>query len=147
MRRAMVIGAAVLVLLALVGIGVGVYNAGVHDGVAQGLQQSGETTQVVRVIGGGYRHGYGWGFFPFGFFLFPLVVIGFFLLLRAAFWGGRWGGPWRGGPYGRGWGGPGPWGPGGPQRYEEWHRRQHEQRPDEHPTTTGERTTGDQADL
>ena len=145
MRRAIVIGAAVLVLLAAIGIGVGVYNAGVHDGVAQGLQQSGENTQVVRVIDGGYRHGY--GFFPFGFFLFPLVVIGIILLARGAFWRGRWGGPWRGGPYGGGWGGPGPWGPGGPQRYEEWHRRQHEEKADQQPGATAERTAGDQADL
>ena len=145
MRRAMVIGAAVLVLLAVIGIGVGVYNAGVHDGISQGLQQSGENTQVVRVIDGGYRHGY--GFFPFGFFLFPLVVIGIILLARGAFWRGRRGGPWRGGPYGGGWGGPGPWGPGGPQRYEEWHRRQHEEKADQQPGAAAERTAGDQADL
>jgi hypothetical protein len=144
MRRAMVIGAAVLVLLAVIGIGVGVYNAGVHDGISQGLQQSGENTQVVRVIDGGYRRGYGF-FFPFGFFLFPLVVIGIILLARAAFWRGRWGGPWRG-PYGGGWGGPGPWGQ-GPRQYEEWHRRQHEQQAEQQPGTTAERTTGDQADL
>jgi hypothetical protein len=146
MRRAMVIGAAVLVLLAGIGIGVGVYNAGVHDGISQGLQQSGENTQVVRVVDGGYRHGYGYGFFPFGLFLFPLVVIGIILLTRAAFWGGRWGGPWRGG-YGRGWGGPGPWGQGGPERYEEWHRRQHEQQADQNQDKTDDRITRDQADL
>jgi hypothetical protein len=141
MRRAMVIGAAVLVLLAGIGIGVGVYNAGVHDGISQGLQRAGENTEVVRVYDRGYRGGY--GFFPFGFILFPLVVIGIILLARAAFWGGRGGGPWRGGPYG-GWGGPGPWGQGGPrQRFEDWHRHQHEQQTDEHPRPP----TGEQADV
>ena len=140
MRRAIGIGVVVLVLLAGIGIGVGVYNAGVHDGISQGLQQSGENTEVVRVVDRGFRGGgYGYGFFPFGFIFFPLLVIGIILLARAAFWGGRGGGPWRGGPYGGGWGGPGPWAQGGPQqRFEDWHRRQHEQRTDEQPSTTGE---------
>jgi hypothetical protein len=114
MRRTMVIGLVLIAILAAVGIGVGAYNAG----VAEGLQQDG---QVVRVVGPGYGPGFG---FPFGLILFPLFVVGIVLLLRGAFWRGRWGG--RGyGPWGPG--RPGPWGPGGPQRFEEWHRRQHEQ--------------------
>jgi hypothetical protein len=118
MRRTMVIGLVVLAILAAVGIGVGAYDAG----VSAGLQQAGQGAQVVRVVGPGY--GPGFGFFPFGLILFPLFVIGIALLVRGALWRGRWGGPGYGpGGSGR----PGPWGPGGPQRFEEWHRRQHEQ--------------------
>lgn len=125
MRRTMVIGAVLLAILAAVGIGVGAYNVG----VSEGLQQGGDAAQVVRVVGPGY--GAGFGYFPFGFILFPLFVIGIFLLLRGAFWRGRWGGRgWGPGGYGPG-GYRGPWGPGGPQRFEEWHRRQHEQRPEQ----------------
>jgi hypothetical protein len=135
MRRAMVIGAVLLAILAVTGIGVAAYNAGLDQGVAEGLRQSGQDAQVVRVGPrfGHYGYGYGWGFFPFGLILFPLLVIGIILLVRGAFWRGRWGGPggYGPGPYGPGgygWGPPGPWGQGGPQqRYEEWHRRQHEQ--------------------
>jgi hypothetical protein len=113
MRRTMVIGLVLIAILAAVGIGVGAYNAG----VSEGLQQGSEGGQVVRVVGPGYG-------FPFGLVLFPLFVVGIVLLLRGAFWRGRWGG--RGyGPWGPG--RPGPWGPGGPQRFEDWHRRQHEQ--------------------
>jgi hypothetical protein len=138
MRRAMVIGAVLLAILAGIGIGVAVYNAGLDQGVAEGLRQSGQDAQAVRVIGPRYGHGYGygWGFFPFGLILFPLLVIGIILLVRGAFWRGRWGGPGGYGPGGYGWGPPGPWGQGGPQRFEEWHRRQHDQpgeRPGEQP--------------
>jgi hypothetical protein len=134
----MVIGAVLLAILAGIGIGVAVYNAGLDQGVAEGLRQSGQDAQAVRVIGPRYGHGYGygWGFFPFGLILFPLLVIGIILLVRGAFWRGRWGGPGGYGPGGYGWGPPGPWGQGGPQRFEEWHRRQHDQpgdRPGEQP--------------
>ncbi|HJW63308.1 MAG TPA: hypothetical protein VJ849_07390, partial [Actinomycetes bacterium] len=113
MRRSMVIGAVILAVLAVVGIGVAAFNAGVDEGISRELAQSGGTDQVVRVVGG---HGYGWGYgrgfgFPFGLILFPLFVIGIVLLVRGAFWRGRWGGPRWGGP--GGWG-PGGWGPGGP---------------------------------
>jgi hypothetical protein len=125
MRRAIGIGVVLLAILAVVGIGVGAYNAGHTDGLAEGLRHSGETVQVVREVGPGFHPGYGYGFFPFGLILFPLLVIGIVLLLRGAFWRGRWGGP---GYWGRGYGGPGPWG--GPQRFQErfqdWHRDQHE---------------------
>jgi hypothetical protein len=128
MRRAMVIGVVILAILAAIGIGVGVYNAGVDQGVAEGVRQSGQGTQVVRVIGPrfGHGYGYGYGFFPFGLILFPLLIIGIILLVRGAFWRGRWGGPGRWGPGGWGYGPPGPWGQYGPQRFEDWHRRQHD---------------------
>jgi hypothetical protein len=136
MRRGTVILAAALIALAGVGIAVGAYNAGEAHGVAQQIQTL-ETTatdgsDVVRVVGPGYGFGYGgWGhggFFPFGFLLFPLFVIGVILLVRALVWrGGGWG-------PGRGWGphdGPGGWEPGGPRdewrsRAEAWHREMHE---------------------
>ena len=106
MRRSMVVGAVILAVLAVVGIGVAAFSAGVDEGISRELAQSGGTDQVVRVVGarlGGYGRGFG---FPFGLILFPLFVIGIVLLVRGAFWRGRWGGPR--------WGGPGGWGPGGP---------------------------------
>jgi hypothetical protein len=137
----MVIGAVILAVLAVVGIGVVAFNAGVDEGVSRELTQSGGTDQAVRVVGG---HGHGWGYgrgfgFPFGLILFPLFVIGIVLLVRGAFWRGRWGGPRWGGPGGWGPGGWGPGGPGGPGGYgppgpwggqaafDEYHRRLHEQ--------------------
>jgi hypothetical protein len=115
MRRAWAIAALLVLILGGVAIGIGAYNAGVHHGLAQANGAS----QVVRVVGPG-----AYGFFPFGFFLFPLFFILVFVLFRAAFWGRRWGGP----------GGPdhGHWGPGfGPEgrraALDEWHRQKHEQ--------------------
>ena len=117
MRRGMGILILLLAILGAVAIGVGAYNAG----LAEGVEQSGR--EVVRVIGPGY----GYGFFPFGFILFPLLFFGLFFLLGRLLWRGRWGDHphphWGPGPYGK-----------GPSRFEEWHRRQHEgtgDRPDE----------------
>jgi hypothetical protein len=119
MRRGMGLLVLLLVILGGIAIGVGAYNAG----LAEGLEQTGRATEVVRVIGPGF----GWGF-PFGLFLFPLFFIGIFLLVRGAFWRRRWDGP------GYGHGSPGPW-KGGRAMFDEWHRRQHEEgsgdRPDE----------------
>jgi hypothetical protein len=71
---------------------------------------------------------YGWGFFPFGLLLFPLLFIGIFALFRFAFWG-RWGGGWGDHPHpssmGRG-------GWGSREAFEEWHRHEHE-RPESGP--------------
>lgn len=101
-----------MLLLVIAGgiiVGVSAYNAG----VTHGLEQTGRAVEVVRV-------GRGYGYFPFGLFLFPLFFIGLLLLIRGAFWSRRWAG--RGGPpYG-----PGPWGHGGSQAFDEWHRHQHE---------------------
>jgi hypothetical protein len=118
MRRAIVIG---VVLLAIVtGIGIGAYNLGVNEGISQGLERNGQVTEVVRVVGPGFHAGY--GFFPFGLLLFPLLVIGTILLVRGAFWRGRWGGP----PTRRYGYGPGPWGWGGPPAPESWPREERE---------------------
>src|SRR5215207_2588912 len=127
MRRTMVVGAVILAIVAMVGIGFAAFNAGVDEGISRDLAQSGNDAQVVRVVG----HGYGCGFgFPFGLILFPLFIIGIVLLVRGAFFRGRWGGPrwWGpGGPGGPGgYGPPGPWG-GGPAAFDEYHRRLHEQ--------------------
>jgi len=104
-----------LVLLILLGVGIGVsaYNAGVTHGLAEATTEGG---QVVRVIGPGY------GYFPFGLFLFPLLF--FFLIFgigrRMAF------------GHHRGWGGPGHHGDWkeGRERFEErareWHQKEHE---------------------
>jgi hypothetical protein len=135
MRRTMVVGAAILAILAVIGIGVAAFNAGIDEGMSRELARSGDTDQVVRVVGHGWGYGYGRGFgFPFGLILFPLFVIGIVLLVRGAFWRGRWGGPprWWGPGYGPGGpGGPAGYGPGGPwggpAAFDEYHRRLHEQ--------------------
>ena len=65
MRRSMVIRAVILAVLAVVGIAA--FNAGVDQGISRELAQSGDTDQVVRVVGdtatGGVTAGFG---FPFG---------------------------------------------------------------------------------
>ena len=128
MRRGWAIAAAILVVLVTIGVAVGAYNAGIDEGIRRGA----EAGQVVEVVGG--RYGYGHGFFPFGFFLFPLFIIGTIFFVSRAFRGPR--GPW-GHDHGRGYG---PWSEEGRARFEdragEWHRRQHEQ------ASGGEETTG-----
>jgi hypothetical protein len=154
MRRTMVVGAVILAILAVVGIGVVAFNAGVDEGVSRELVQRGDGDRVVEHrYGYGYGYGRGFGFgFPFGLILFPLLVIGIVLLVRGAFWRGRWGGPRWWGPGGYGPGGYGPGGPGGPGGYgppgpwggptavEEWHRRLHEQ--DRTPEAPGDTPAG-----
>ena len=108
MRRGFGLGAAILVVLLLVGIGIGAYNWGVSDG----LDQSGKAVEVVRYVGG---HG---GFFPF-FLFFPLIFLALF-----AFKGAMWR---RHGDHGHGPGGHGPGGHGRwEQGFEDWHKKQHE---------------------
>ena len=108
MRRGLWIVALLVVILGGIAIGVGAYNAG----VSHGLAQTGHAVEVVRDPG--------WGFFPFGLFLFPLFFFLIFGIARAAFWGRRWSGPGHEG-----------WGPKGRSSegramFEDWHRRQHE---------------------
>ena len=117
MRRGWVIALAIVVVLTVVGVGVGAWNAGIDEGIRRGA----EAGQVVEAVGGYGHHG---GFFPFGFFLFPLFLIGLFWLVGGAFRRGMWGG-------GRGDHHHGPWSDEGRSRFEqrvdEWHARQHEQ--------------------
>ena len=120
MRRARGVALLLLVILVGVSIGVGAYHAGVNHG----LTQAREGGQIIRVVGPGY----GFGFFPFGLFLFPVFFFLIFGLFRAAFWGRRWGGP---GPGREGWES-GHWSKGGRgAMFEDWHRRQHQQEPEQ----------------
>lgn len=129
MRRGIVIGVTLLGIAAAVLIAVGAYHAGAHHTVVQQTTQGGE---VVRVVGPGYYGHWGWGFFP-GFLLFPLILFGFFFLVRGLFWGRRWGGPGGPGGYTRGYG----WEEKG-RMFEDWHKRQHEQSSGDHPPAGGE---------
>lgn len=82
----------IVVLVLLIGAGVGIYDAGIQQGIAQ-------TANVP--VGAVAPYAYGWGFHGgFGIFgfLFPLLFIFLiFGLVRAAFRGGR-------GGWGHGWG-------------------------------------------
>ena len=109
MRRGQVIALVLVAVLAAVGIGIGAYNAGVDAGAVQAVTETAEGAEVVRVIDGDRRHG------PWGFFLFPLFIIGMIVLLKALFWRGHHHGH---GPGGGGWGDRG-------AMFEEWHRRMH----------------------
>jgi hypothetical protein len=116
-----------LVLGLLIGIGVGVYDAGVQQGLAQAANVP------AGAVAPYYGYGYGFhGFFGFGFLglIFPILFLFLiFGLVRAAFGRGRgWGG-------GRGYWGHGPWMAGGDpdawqqereRRMAELHRRLHE---------------------
>jgi hypothetical protein len=111
-----------LVLVAVAaGLGAFIYNAGVAHGLAAGgtaVGPNGGAGPVVPYAPYFFYRPWGFGFFPFGF-IFPLLF--FFLifaLIRGAFFRG-----W----HNRGWGGPGQVPPG----FEEWHRKMHENQPDE----------------
>lgn len=114
----------IVVMAILAGIGIGIYNAGVGDGVAEVARQAaanGETVTVVPAYGYGHGwHGWGGGFFPFGIFFWILGVFLVLGLLRAAFGRGhRHDGP----------GGHGPWREGREARFEAWHRAAHDEAP------------------
>jgi hypothetical protein len=112
----------VLALVLLAGIGVGIYNAGLEQGIAQTAQLPAGTVPY-------YAYGWHWGGGIFGLFFPILFLFIIFGLIRAAFRGGR--GGW--GHHGYGYG-PGKWGPGGSgpwmgdrdSRIAEWHRQLHE---------------------
>ena len=111
MRRGFGLGFVILAILVAIGIAAGAY----HWGFVNGLGANGNVDAV-------HSFGYsGFGFFPFGFFLFPLL---FFLLIfgigRAAFWGRHGWHDHHDHPLGHG-----GWDE-RQQRFEDWHRRQHE---------------------
>jgi len=120
--RALVIG--VLFLAGAAAIGIGAYNAG----VAQGLAESG---RLIAAPPAGAPYVYVWhrpwgfGFFPF----FPLLFLFlFFFVVRGLLWRGRWHGGWH---YRH---------DGVPPAFEEWHRRAHARTPDPGPSDPGSRT-------
>ncbi|MDP9271169.1 MAG: hypothetical protein M3P14_09415 [Chloroflexota bacterium] len=129
MNTAFRVIAALLLVGVLVGIGAGVYNAGVSQGLAQNVTAVASGAPAAAY--GYYYPGFvgphwGWGFGFFGIFFWILGIFLIFGLLRAAFgWGrggrhyGRWGGYGPGG-----WKGPGT---GDPRRemLDEWHRGAH----------------------
>jgi hypothetical protein len=106
----------VVVVLAAIGIGVSVYDAGVAQGIAQGAQivprEAGVAGSPYYGYYGQYARpwGFGFGFFGFLFPLFFLFLV--FAILRGIFWG-------RGGHRRD-------WDDRVPARFEEWHRRLHE---------------------
>ena len=101
MRRTGVVLGGLFLAIAGVAIGLAAYNAGYEHGLAH----TGAVT-VVRYAGPGF------GFFPFGFFIVPLVIFGFIFLTRALLW--RRPMYWARGPWER------------RQRFEDWHNRQHD---------------------
>jgi hypothetical protein len=111
---------AVLIIAAGAAIGIGAYNAG----VAQGIAESGRITAVppagtpaVYV----WPRPWGFGFFP----VFPLFVLLFFFFVARGLFGR---GPWRGGcGYYRY--------DGVPPQFDEWHRRAHAERPVSSPSS------------
>ena len=116
----------------LVGVGAGIYNAG----IAQGVVEAGRLPAGAVVPVAGYGYGYGWGFHGFGFLglLFPVLFLFLiFGIARAAFGRGRhWGPGWGGrGYYGKGhgpgFGGPDAWREERERQISELHRRLHDE--------------------
>src|SRR2546427_6399203 len=111
---------AALAIAAAVAIGIGAYNAGMAQGIAEsGRAVAAPPAGVPYVSVWPRPWGFGFGFFPFFFFL-----LFFFFVLRGLMWRGGW----RGGRacrYG-----------GVPPAFDEWHRRAHEQQiPPQQPTS------------
>ena len=105
--RALAVGA--LILAGASAIGIGAYNAGVAQGIA-------ETSRMIAAPQAGTPYVYVWprpwgfGFFPFFPLLFLFLV---FFIVRGLLWRGRWHG---GGRYRY---------DGVPPMFDEWHRRAH----------------------
>ncbi len=133
--------AGLILVLALAAVGVGVYQAGVTQGIVDaGRIPAGGAVAVPYAYGYGF-HPFGFGFGLFGIFgtiLFVLLLVGLFRFAfgigRHRSWRGR--GSWYGpGAWGPGWGGPGgssgdpnaPWADERKRRFEEMHRRLHDE--------------------
>jgi hypothetical protein len=115
---------AVLALIAvLVGIGAGIYNAGVSAGLAGSVVTADPSGAPVVYYPGPYV-GQGWDWGPgwiFGILFWILGIFLIFALLRAVFGWGRWSRGYRD------WDKHRPNGSGGPrEHFEEWHRRLHD---------------------
>ena len=138
-----------IVVGVLVGIGAGIYQAG----ITQGIIDAGRFPAGGNVPVAGYGPGHGFGFLGLLFpILFLFLVFG---LLRAAFsrgrgWGPGWGGHGWGPGYGPGAGGPGSGGPDAwreerDRRMSELHRRLHEMDADTGASGRDPASTGGQA--
>jgi hypothetical protein len=101
------------VIIGAMALAIGAYNVG----LSAGLATAGGATRAAAPLYWAYgpAGGFPWFFFPIGFFLFIFLL---FWIVRAAAWGARGGHP-----------GPNRWGDGASPRFEEWHRRAHEQSP------------------
>jgi hypothetical protein len=124
-RTLRVLVTAALVIAAAAAIGIGAYNAGVAQGIAESGRALAVPPEGTPYIYAYPRPWHGFGFFPFFPFLFVFFL---FFVLRGLWWGGR-GGYWRGGKH---------WEHGGvPPAFDEWHRRAHAQQtpPPSGPTT------------
>jgi hypothetical protein len=100
---------AALVMAGAAAIAIGAYNAGMEQGFV-------ESGRVVEAPAAGTPYVYVWPR-PWGVGFFPIFPIFFLLFFFFVVRGLLWRGPWRGG-----------WGPGGvPARFDEWHRRAHEE--------------------
>lgn len=123
MRRGFGVIGLVMTAILLVIVGVIAYNVGWSDGVSTHLPAG--TAAVPPYYYGYGPHAFGWGFGLFGLFglfWFLFIVFGLFWLLRFAFFGRRmWGGGWGYGHGGHGHGMP----PAIDERMQEWHKRAH----------------------
>ena len=100
-----------LATAAAVAVGFAAYDAGVARGLAEAGRAAAGNANAPAPYVYVWPRPWGFGFFPFFPFLFIFL---WFVTLRSLLWRG-----WRG----RGW-----WQDGGvPPRFEEWHRRAHEQ--------------------
>lgn len=135
MNRRLILGILLALVLVAGAVSLGAYAYNI--GVAQGLAQSGQLGDLPPGAEmGAHPYYYGGPFwfhrpFGFGFFgcfgpLFFLFLI--FVLFRGLWWGGRWG-------HGHGWR-HGHWDKGIPPRFEEWHRRAHNQEGEQAPPSS-----------
>jgi len=114
--RALAIAA--LVIAGATAIGIGAYNAGVAQGIAEG-------GRAIAALPAGTPYVYIWPR-PWGFGFFPIFPIFFLLFFLFVVRGLVWRGPWRAG-----------WGcryDGVPPAFDEWHRRAHGEQPTSTPT-------------
>jgi hypothetical protein len=115
---------ALVLIGAVVGFGVGVYNAGVTQGLAAGgkVALPDGANGVAPYPYYGLQRPFGFGFGCFGLIgplLFLCVIAA---IVRSLFFGGWRRGPWGHGPWHRG-----DWDKNVPPMVQEWHRKLHEQ--------------------
>ncbi|MBI5563555.1 MAG: hypothetical protein HY870_01580 [Chloroflexi bacterium] len=118
---------ALVLIGVVVGLGAGVYNAGVASGLAASGQVAlpdGANGVVAPYAYYGLHRPFGYGFGIFGL-IFPLL---FFCLIFGALRGLFFGG-WRRGPWGHGPWNQGEWDKNVPPMVQEWHRKLHETEP------------------